>query len=91
MVVATSMVTKQGQISIPAEVRKRLGLHPGHTQLVWDVDNLGQVVVKVKRATLESLHEIVGEPKVHLTLDDLQEARRECWDERAARVTGTKR
>lgn len=91
MVVATSMVTKQGQISIPAEVRKRLRIHPGQTQIVWDVDVHGHVHVKVKRATLEDLHKIVGKSKLHLTLDELQEARRECWDERAALVAGIKR
>ncbi len=91
MVVATSMVTKQGQISIPAEVRKRLGIHPGQTQIVWDVDVRGQVVVKAKQATIEDLHKIVGKSKVHLTLDELQKARSECWSERAAQVSGIKR
>jgi AbrB family looped-hinge helix DNA binding protein len=32
---ATSKVTSQNQISIPAEVRRRFGIVPG-TELVWE-------------------------------------------------------
>lgn len=44
MVIAQSKLTAQGQISVPAEVRKRLGVGPGST-LEWDEQG-DQVVVR---------------------------------------------
>lgn len=41
--IAESRVTAQGQISIPAEVRRRLGVGPGSV-IEWD-DAGGQIVV----------------------------------------------
>jgi AbrB family looped-hinge helix DNA binding protein len=54
MAIAHSKVTSQGQISVPAKVRKRLGIGPGST-LVWDEDG-GQIVVR--RAGLVSSEDI---------------------------------
>ena len=54
MAIANSKVTSQGQISVPAEVRKRLGAGPGAT-LVWDEDG-GRIVVR--RAGLVSSEDI---------------------------------
>lgn len=44
MSIAQSKITAQGQISIPAEVRKKLGVGPGSI-LEWDESN-DQVVVR---------------------------------------------
>lgn len=44
MAIAHSKVTAQGQISVPAEVRKRLGIGPGSV-LEWE-DMGDQVVVR---------------------------------------------
>ena len=44
MAIAQSKVTAQGQISVPAEVRKKLGIGPGSV-LEWD-DQDGSVVVR---------------------------------------------
>lgn len=44
MAFAQSKLTSQGQISVPAEVRKRLGLHPGSV-IEWDEIG-GEVVVR---------------------------------------------
>ncbi len=41
---AESRLTSQGHVSVPAEVRRRLGLSPGST-LVWE-DDAGTVVVR---------------------------------------------
>lgn len=54
MAIAHSKVTSQGQISVPAEVRKKLGVGPGST-LAWDED--GDRIV-VRRAGLVSSEEI---------------------------------
>ena len=44
MAIAHSKLTAQGQISVPAEVRKRLGVGPG-SSLEWDEQG-GQIVVR---------------------------------------------
>jgi AbrB family looped-hinge helix DNA binding protein len=44
MPIAKSKVTAQGQISVPAEVRKKLGIGPG-SMLEW-YDEHGNVVVR---------------------------------------------
>ncbi len=46
MKIARSKITSQGQISVPAVVRKKLGLTPGAT-IEWDEDEEnGKVTVK---------------------------------------------
>ncbi|MGA9652994.1 MAG: AbrB/MazE/SpoVT family DNA-binding domain-containing protein [Polyangia bacterium] len=45
MLVATSKVTIQGQISVPAEVRKDLGIRAG-TELIWDRNEDGDYTVR---------------------------------------------
>jgi AbrB family looped-hinge helix DNA binding protein len=44
MKIATSKITSQGQISVPLEVRRRLGVVPGST-IEWEADG-DTVVVK---------------------------------------------
>jgi AbrB family looped-hinge helix DNA binding protein len=44
MPIAQSKLTAQGQISVPAEIRKRLGLRPGSV-MEWD-ETGGEVVVR---------------------------------------------
>lgn len=56
MALAHSKVTAQGQVSVPAKVRQRLGVGPGSV-LEWDEDG-GQVVVrKAGRHTSEEIHQ----------------------------------
>ncbi|MBC7624159.1 MAG: AbrB/MazE/SpoVT family DNA-binding domain-containing protein [Aeromicrobium sp.] len=54
MVIAQSKITTQGQISIPAEVRKKLGVGPG-ALIEWD-ERDDQVVVR--RAGLHTFVEV---------------------------------
>jgi antitoxin PrlF len=85
MLVAISKVTSQGQISVPAEVRKELGIRPG-TELVWDRMENGAYMVRPKRATLADVHAILGPPVVHLTDEQLLEARHEFLGRRSGRA-----
>jgi antitoxin PrlF len=56
--IAESRVTAQGQISIPAEVRRRLGVGPGSV-IEWD-DAGGQIVVRrAGRYSSAEVHEEV--------------------------------
>jgi antitoxin PrlF len=54
MAIASSKLTAQGQISVPAEVRRKLGLAPGSV-LEWEED--GERVL-VRRAGAHSSEEI---------------------------------
>ncbi len=55
MPLAHSRLTAQGQISIPAKVRQRLGLGPGSV-LEWDEDGERIVVRKAGRFSSEEIH-----------------------------------
>jgi antitoxin PrlF len=56
MAIAQSRLTAQGQISVPAEVRKKLGVGPGSV-LEWEEQD-GQVVVRrAGRFTSEDVHQ----------------------------------
>ena len=65
MPIAHSKITAQGQISIPAEVRKILGVVPGST-LEWDESNDQVVVRRSGRHTSTDVHQALfaaGKPK----------------------------
>ena len=55
MTLAQSKVTAQGQISVPAEVRRRLGVGPGSV-LEWEEDGDRIVVRRAGRYTSEDVH-----------------------------------
>lgn len=50
-----SKVTAQGQISVPAEIRRKLGIGPGSV-LEWDEDGENVVVRRAGRYTFEDIH-----------------------------------
>ena len=65
MSIAQSKITTQGQISVPAEVRKKLGVGPGSI-LEWDESNDQVVVRRAGRNTSVDVHEALfteGRPK----------------------------
>ncbi len=55
MALAHSKLTAQGQISVPAEVRRRLGIGPGSI-LQWDEENGEVVVRRATRYSSEDVH-----------------------------------
>ena len=55
MALAHSKVTAQGQISVPAAVRRKLGIGPGSI-LEWDEDGDSIVVRKAGRYSSEEIH-----------------------------------
>jgi AbrB family looped-hinge helix DNA binding protein len=68
MAIAQSKITAQGQISVPAEVRKKLGVGPGSI-LEWDEDKDQVVVRRVGRFSSMDIHEALfadGVPKTRL-------------------------
>jgi AbrB family looped-hinge helix DNA binding protein len=55
MALAHSKLTAQGQISVPAQVRRKLGVGPGSV-LEWDESGDHVVVRKAGRYTSEDVH-----------------------------------
>ena len=55
MALAQSKLTAQGQVSVPAKVRQKLGIGPGSV-LEWDEDGDRIVVRKAGRYTSEDIH-----------------------------------
>lgn len=55
MSLAHSKLTAQGQISVPAEIRKKLGVGPGSI-LEWEEKNDQIIVRKAGRHTLADVH-----------------------------------
>ena len=58
MALAQSKVTAQGQISVPAEVRRKLGIGPGSI-LEWDEEGDAVIVRKAGRYSSEDIHRAV--------------------------------
>lgn len=55
MALAHSKITAQGQVSVPARVRQRLGLGPGSV-IEWDEDGDQVVVRRAGRYSSEDIH-----------------------------------
>lgn len=85
MALAQSKLTAQGQISVPAEVRRKLGLGPGSV-LEWDEDGERIVVRRAGRYTSEEIHEkLFKQPAQPRTADDLKEGIRRRMRKKYAR------
>ena len=86
MALAHSKVTAQGQISIPAGIRRKLGIVPGSI-LEWAEEGEKIVVRRLTRFSSEDIHRALFSkhaPKPQ-TVDDMKEAMRRCFRERNAR------
>jgi antitoxin PrlF len=58
MPLAHSKVTAQGQVSVPAKVRQRLGVGPGSV-LEWEEDGDRVIVRKAGRYSSEDIHRVL--------------------------------
>jgi AbrB family looped-hinge helix DNA binding protein len=85
MLLARSRVTAQGQISVPAEIRRRLGVGPGSV-LEWDETEGTIVVRRAGRFSSEDVHRRLFRklPKSR-TLGELRHGIRRCVNRRHAR------
>jgi len=86
MALAHSKVTAQGQISVPADVRRKLGVGPGSI-LEWDERGDEIVVRRSARFSSEEIHRAVF-PKTtpkRRTLDEMKKGIRQRMRDRYAR------
>ena len=86
MALAHSKVTAQGQISVPMDIRRKLGIGPGSI-LEWDEEGDKIVVRRSARFSSEDIHRAVFPEKApkSRTLKDLKEGIRRRARERYAR------
>jgi antitoxin PrlF len=86
MVIAKSKITAQGQISVPVDVRRKLGIGPG-SMLEWDEED-GKIVVKRsgKFSSLDIHRRLFpnGPPKP-ITVEEMDEAIRQYMRKKYAR------
>ncbi|HEY3569104.1 MAG TPA: AbrB/MazE/SpoVT family DNA-binding domain-containing protein [Thermoanaerobaculia bacterium] len=85
MAIAYSKLTAQGQISVPKEVRQRLGVGPGSI-LEWEEEGERMVVRRAGRYTSEDIHRALFEKEPEpRTLDELKSGVRQYIKSRHAR------
>ena len=86
MALAHSRVTAQGQISVPAGIRQKLGIGPGSV-LEWDDDGGKIVVRRSARFTSEDIHRALfpQRPPKPRTIAEMDEAIGQRVRERYAR------
>ena len=85
MALAQSKLTAQGQISVPAEVRRKLGLGPGSV-VEWDEDGERVVVRRAGRYTSQEIHhELFDRPPRARTAAELKEGIRRLMRKKHAR------
>lgn len=86
MAIALSKVTAQGQISVPADIRRKLGIGPGSV-LEWDQDGDNIVVRRSVRFTSEEIHRTLfpSQAPKKRTLSQLKDGIRRNMRERYAR------
>ena len=82
-----SKVTAQGQISVPAEIRRKLGIGPGSV-LEWEHDGESVVVRKAGKYSFEDIHRALfgnrPKPKPQ-TLEELKQGIEEYIRDKHAR------
>jgi antitoxin PrlF len=86
MAIAHSKVTAQGQISVPAKVRRKLGVGPGSV-LEWDEQGELVVVRRAGRYTSEDVHRALfpRRPPEVRTVEEMKAGVRQYMKKRRAR------
>lgn len=84
MALAHSKVTAQGQVSVPAKVRQRLGVGPGSV-LEWDEEGDQVIVRKAGRYSSEDIHRaLFSRPPRRRTIEDMKAGVRQAVRKRHA-------
>jgi len=83
-------VTAKGQITIPQEVRERLGMSPTGDKIRFVFEPDGRVAVVRGTGTIDDLFGILGKPKRHFTIEQIEVDIREAAVQRYLRASGRK-
>jgi antitoxin PrlF len=84
MALAHSRITAQGQVSVPAKVRQRLGLGPGSV-LEWHEEGDRVIVRKAGRYSSEDIHRaLFSKAPRRRTLDQMKNGIRRYLQKRHA-------
>jgi len=86
MAIARSKITAQGQISVPVDVRRKLGIGPGSV-LEWEEQGDQIVVSRAGRFTSEDIHRMLfgSRTPVRRSVDEMKEGIRRYARRRYAR------
>jgi len=86
MAIARSKVTAQGQISVPVDVRRKLGVGPGSV-LEWEQEGNKIVVRRAGSFTSEEIHRVLFGTRIPKTrsVDEMREGIRRYARRRYAR------
>ena len=85
MGLARTKLTSQSQVSIPARIRKKLGVGPG-SSIEWDDSGTQVVVRRAGRYTFEDIHKaLFPKPPKPRTLEELREGPAKYVKEQHAR------
>lgn len=83
---ATAAVTSKGQITIPVEVRKRLGLKPGDRVRFIEGEN-GEYILRPKSGSILDLKGCVRWTAKPVSIEEMNETIAEGWSGRLVSVT----
>jgi antitoxin PrlF len=84
MALAHSKVTAQGQVSVPAKVRQRLGVGPGSV-LEWDEEADRVIVRRAGRYSSEDIHRaLFSRPPRRRTIEEMKAGLRQAVKKRHA-------
>jgi len=84
MALAHSKLTAQGQVSVPAKVRQRLGVGPGSV-LEWDEEGDRIIVRKAGRYSSEEIHRaLFPTPPRRRTIEEMKAGIRQAVKKRHA-------
>lgn len=83
---ARSRITKQGQISVPAYIRKKLGVGPGSV-LEWEEDGDRIVVKRAGGYTFEDIHKALfgSKPPKYHSVEEMDQGIADYMREKYAR------
>jgi antitoxin PrlF len=86
MALARSRLTAQGQISIPAEVRRRLGLTPG-SLVEWEVEGDRVFIRRGGKYTWDDIHKVLfpNGPPPRRSIEEMDEGIRQYIRRKYAR------
>jgi AbrB family looped-hinge helix DNA binding protein len=78
MSMATAVVNSKGQITIPAEVRKKLGLKPGYRVRFIEAEN-GEISFKAITGSIMDLYGFVKWTGKPVTIEEMNETIAKGW------------